>query len=71
MTTTWAIHVQIDQFVYARQKSRGDFINNDPMFRAQLLENGFVMNADEEHRNIIKELILSYDNPGKSQNRND
>jgi len=43
----------------------GVFINNDPMFRAQLLENGFVMNPKEEHANIIKELMLSYANPNK------
>ena len=48
-------------------RKRGDLINDDPMFRAQLLENGFVMNPDEEHRNVIKELILSYDNPNKKQ----
>ena len=33
----------------------------------QLRENGFVMNADEERRSIIKEVIGKYANPNKAQ----
>jgi len=47
-------------------RSAKQFVN-DPIFRAQLLKNGFVMNVDEERRNISKEILLSYDNPNKAQ----
>ena len=48
-------------------RNNGYYINNDPVFRAQLLKNGFVMNVDEERGNLIKEQMRKYDNPNKAR----
>ena len=48
-------------------RSHGNYINNDPIFRAQLLEKGFVMNVDEERGNLFKEQMRKYDNPNKKR----